>query len=149
MKALVVYDSVYGNTEKIAKSIGGAITGDVKVLRAREASPFELKSLDLLIVGSPTYGGRPTPPMKDFLNGASQAAINGVKVATFDTRMTTRAVKIFGYAAGRLAKSLQGKGGTLVAPPEAFYVVDREGPLKDGETERAAQWGGKLQSGAG
>ncbi|MBN1863133.1 MAG: flavodoxin family protein [Dehalococcoidales bacterium] len=140
MKALVVYDSVYGNTEKIAKSIGGAITGDVKVLRAREASPFELKSLDLLIVGSPTYGGRPTPPMKDFLNGASQAAINGVKVATFDTRMTTRAVKIFGYAAGRIAGNLKKKGAIIVASPEGFFVTGSEGPLKEGELERAAGW---------
>jgi flavodoxin I len=140
MKALVVYDSVYGNTEKIAKSIGGAITGDVKVLRAREASPFELKSLDLLIVGSPTYGGRPTPPMKDFLNGASQAAINGVKVATFDTRMTTRAVKIFGYAAGRIAGNLKKKGAIIVASPEGFFVTGSEGPLKEGEQERAAGW---------
>lgn len=62
MKALIVYDSMYGNTEKIAKSIGGAITGDVKVLRISEVIPSELESLDFLIVGSPTQGGRPPTP---------------------------------------------------------------------------------------
>jgi len=68
MKALIVYDSVYGNTEKIARSIGSAITGDVKVLRAAEVNPSELESVDLLIVGSPTHGGRQTPAIQDFLN---------------------------------------------------------------------------------
>ena len=58
MKALIVYDSVYGNTEKIAKAIGGAITGEVRVLRVDESNSAELESIDLLIVGSPTQGGR-------------------------------------------------------------------------------------------
>lgn len=66
MKALIIYDSVYGNTEKIARAIAGAMTPSdgVKVLRAGEADPLELESIDLLIVGSPTHGGRPTPAIQ-------------------------------------------------------------------------------------
>ena len=60
MKTLIVYDSAYGNTEKIAKAIGDAITGEAKVLRVSEVNPSEFKTFDLLIVGSRTYGGRPT-----------------------------------------------------------------------------------------
>jgi flavodoxin len=60
MAALVIYDSMYGNTEKIAKAIGGAIAGDVKIILAGEASPSQLESVDLLIVGSPTQGFRAT-----------------------------------------------------------------------------------------
>jgi len=56
MKVLIVYDSVYGNTEKVAKAIGDAITGEVKVLRVGELNSSELKTFDLLIVGSPTQG---------------------------------------------------------------------------------------------
>ena len=67
MKVLIVYDSAYGNTEKVARAIGGVITGEVKVLRPGEVNPSELQSLDLLIVGSPTQGGRPTPAIQDFL----------------------------------------------------------------------------------
>jgi len=107
MKALIVYDSVYGNTEKIAKAIGGAITGEVKVLRMGEVNSSELKTLDLLIVGSPTQGGRPTPAIQDFLNKVSESDIKGISVATFDTRFSTRFVGIFGYAAGRIADSLK------------------------------------------
>ena len=140
MKVLIVYDSVYGNTEKIAKAIGDAITGEVKVLRVGELNSSELKTFDLLIVGSPTQGGRPTPAIQDFLNKISETAIRGINVAAFDTRFSTRLVGIFGYAAARIADSLKRNGGTLVATPEGFFVKGKEGPLKEGELERAARW---------
>ncbi len=140
MKALIVYDSAYGNTGEIAKSIGGAITGDVKVLRASEVNPSDLESIDLLIIGSPTYGGRPTPAMRNFLKEVSEPAIKGIKVAAFDTRISARWVRIFGYAAGKIAGHLKRKGGILVSSPEGFFVKGTKGPLKEGELERAASW---------
>src|SRR4030042_500580 len=140
MKALVIYDSLYGNTEKIAKAIGSAITGEVKVLPVGQANPAELKSLDLLIVGSPTQGGRASKPMQTFLDIIPDTSLEGIKVATFDTRMTTKFVKIFGYAAGRIADSLKSKGGNLVVSPEGFFVTSSKGPLKAGELERGAGW---------
>jgi flavodoxin len=140
MKALIVYDSVYGNTEKIARAIAEAITpsGEVKVLRASEASPSELASIELLIVGSPTHGGRPTPSVHNFLNKVPK--LHGINVAAFDTRITTKFVKVFGYAAGRIANNLKKKGGILIASPEGFFVTGGQGPLKEGELERAAGW---------
>lgn len=51
MKALVVYDSVYGNTEKIAKAIGSALAADARVLRAGEVGLSDIESIDLLVVG--------------------------------------------------------------------------------------------------
>jgi len=140
MKALVVYDSVYGNTEEIARAIGGAITGDGKVLHAGEASPSELEGVDLLIVGAPTQGGRPTPAMQGFLKRVTEPAVKGMNVSTFDTRISAKWVGIFGYAAGKIARNLTKKGGNLVLNPEPFYVKGTEGPLKEGELERAAAW---------
>jgi flavodoxin len=140
MKVLIVYDSVYGNTEKIAKAIGGAITDEVKVLRVDEANPSELKTIDLFIVGSPTQGGRPTPAIRDFLNKVPELSLKGINVAAFDTRILTKLVRVFGYAAGRIADNLKGKGGTLVASPEGFFVKGTKGPLREGELERAADW---------
>jgi flavodoxin len=140
MKALVVYDTVYGNTEKIAKAIGDAVNSEVKVLRASEANPSELKAFDLLIIGSPTHGGRPTPAIQDFIDKIPEPIIKSIKVAAFDTRLTTRFVRIFSYAALRIADSLKRNGVTLIAPPEGFFVKDKEGPLKEGELERAARW---------
>ena len=139
MKALIVYDSVHGNTEKIARAIGGAITGEVKVLRAGEVDSSELVTFDLLIVGSPTHAGRPTQPIQEFLK-APAPAFEGTKVAAFDTRFSSKLARIFGYAAGRIAGSLKRKGGTLIASSEGFFVEGTEGPLKEGEVERAAGW---------
>ena len=140
MKALVVYDSVYGNTEKIAKAIGGAIDGEVKVLRPGEVNPSDLASLDLLIVGSPTQGGRATGAVKEFLSKIPANTLKNVSVATFDTRLSTRLARLFGYADGRIADILKDNGGRLVASPEGFIVKGQKGPLKEGELERAALW---------
>lgn len=142
MRALVVYDSVYGNTEKIAEAIGGAITGgEVRVLREGEVGPPELENISLLVVGAPTQGGRATPAVRDFLDRVSKAEINGLDAAAFDTRVASRVAKIFGYAAGRIASSLKKKGANLVAEPEGFFVDGTKGPLTEGELERAAAWG--------
>jgi flavodoxin I len=140
MKTLVVYDSLYGNTEKIAKAIGDAVGGEVRVLSVGEAKPSELTTVDLLLVGSPTHGGRASPPMREFLDKVQARGLQGVKVAAFDTRLANKWAGIIGFAAGRIAKSLRKKGGTLVLSPEAFYVEGTEGPLKEGELERAAAW---------
>ncbi len=140
MKALIVYDSMYGNTERIAQAIGGAIADDVKVLRVGEVDPSDLESIDLLIVGSPTQGGRATQAMQDFLSRLPEPTLRGIRVAAFDTRFTSRWVRIFGYAAGRIARVLKEMGGNLVAPPEGFFVTGTEGPLREGELERAAGW---------
>jgi flavodoxin len=144
VKALIVYDSTYGNTEKIAKAIGAALTGEVKVLRAGEVNPAELNAFDLLVIGSPTYGGRPMPSVAELLNKIPESAIKGKNIAAFDTRIPTKLAKIFGYAADRIAKNLKEKGGNPVVPGEGFFVNGKEGPLKEGELERAASWANGL-----
>ncbi|MBS7616338.1 flavodoxin family protein [Candidatus Bathyarchaeota archaeon] len=146
VKVLIVYDSVYGNTEKIANAMGNAIASEAKVVHVANADPSELKKFDMLIVGSPTHGGRPTSPVQEFLNKILISNIEGIKVAAFDTRLTTGFVKIFGYAAGRIAKNLEKKGAILVAPAEGFFVKGTTGPLKDGELERAADWTNAVMS---
>jgi flavodoxin I len=142
MKVLIVYDSVYGNTEKITQAMAEAIatSGEAKLLRAGEANPPELESIELLIVGSPTHGGRPTPAVQDFLNVVAEQSLKGIKVAAFDTRATSKFAKIFGNAAGRIARHLTKKGGVLVGSPQGFLVTGTKGPLKEGELERAAAW---------
>ncbi len=140
MKVLIIYDSAYGNTEKIARSIGNSMTGDVKVLHVSDVRSSELESIDYLIIGSPTYGGRPTPAMQSFLDSISETVIKNVNLAVFDTRLMSKLVKIFGYAAIKIADNLKGKGANLIIPSEGFFVKSKEGPLKEGEEVRAASW---------
>ena len=137
MKALVVYDSTYGNTEKIARAIGDAIAA--QVLRVSEVNPTDLKGFDLVIAGSPTHGARPTPELLALL-GSLGPVIKGAGVAAFDTRHVSKWLVLFGYAAPRIARSLKRNGGTLLVPPEGFFVLGTQGPLKEGELERAAGW---------
>ena len=148
MKALIIYDSMYGNTEKITRAIADAITGDVRALRASEAIPSDLKTVDFLIVGSPTQGFRATRPVQTFIQSIATGELKGVNIAAFDTRIPESDVgkglrfimKMGGYAAPRIAQSLKKRGGNLIAPPEGFFVKDKEGPLLDGELERAGSW---------
>jgi len=138
MKALVVYDSRHGNTEKVALAVGEALGAQVR--QVGEVSPADLQGLDLLIVGSPTHGGWFTEGIKNLLEASP--ALEGVDVVAFDTRTATIWNRIlpFGYAAPRIARSLERNGGHLLAPPEGFVVLGMEGPLKEGELQRAAGW---------
>jgi flavodoxin I len=140
MKTLVIYDSLYGNTKIIAQAIGDVIPGDAKVLHVGEVDASALGAYDLLIVGAPTHGGGPSDPAKELLEKVQASALTGVKVAAFDTRHTARLLRLFGFAAPKIAKSLQKKSGTLVGAAEGFFVTGTKGPLKEGEIERAAAW---------
>jgi flavodoxin len=151
MKALVVYDSFFGNTEQIALAIGNTLSseGNIEILRVSDVKLKHLKGVDVLIAGSPTRAFRPTKPITDFLNSISRDALQGIKVAAFDTRMSmddvnsrflNMMVRLFGYAAKPIADRLEKKGGALIAPPEGFFVKDLKGPLKDNELERASAW---------
>ncbi|MCR4401639.1 MAG: flavodoxin family protein [Firmicutes bacterium] len=154
-RTLIVFDSVFGNTEQVARAMGKAIgsPADTETLRASEVRPEHLNGLRLLIVGSPTRAFRPTKPVTDFLDSIPPGGLKGVKVAAFDTRISAAdvrsrflnvMVRLFGYAAKPIADRLEKKGGALAAPPEGFFVKDSEGPLKDGELERAAAWAKSL-----
>lgn len=142
MKVLVVYDSVYGNTERVARAIAAAVTGDstVNLSRAADTTPADLVSRDLLIVGSPTVGGRHTPGMQALIGRITDGSLTGKVVATFDTRMEIFVARVFGYAAIRIRDALAAKGARIVGDPEGFVVTGREGPLKTGELDRVAGW---------
>ena len=140
MKALVIYDSLYGNTKTIAQAIGDALPGEVEVLHVDDVNVPSLASYGLLIAGAPTHGARPSPDMRGFLDQIQAPALEGVNVAGFDTRLTNRLILFFGTAAPKIVTALKKKGGTLVGTPEGFFVTGGEGPLKEGEIARAAAW---------
>jgi flavodoxin I len=155
MKILVVYDSYFGNTEKVAQAIVGALGDDAAVKRPGDVEIGELSELDVLIVGSPTRAFRPSDAIKDFLKKIPSGGLKGVKVAAFDTRIAKEdtgnpvlrfMIGVFGYAAKPIGDKLARKGGELVGEPGGFVVLDTEGPLKEGELERAAAWAGSLVS---
>jgi flavodoxin len=149
MNTVIIFDSLFGNTEKIAHAIGKGISGNVKVIPAEKANFSVLKGINLLIAGSPTHGGKPSPEMQKFLNSIPQRALNNVYIATFDTRFYYQdhgiglklLMNILKFAAARIEKQLVKKEGTSVIKPEGFFVEGKEGPLMQGELKRATAWG--------
>jgi len=148
---MVVFDSAYGNTEKIARAIGEALGSrlDVEIHRVSDIRPESVVGSELLLVGSPTQGFRPTKPVAEFLKRLRVSGLAGTRVAAFDTRFKAQEirsgalrllVRTGGFAAERIAAQLKKAGGNLIVSPEGFFVEDTEGPLKPGELERAAEW---------
>jgi flavodoxin I len=153
VKALIIYDSFFGNTEQIAQAIGRGLgsSEEIQTLRVGMVNTEQLTGVELLIVGSPTRGFRPSPAISKLLKGIPKYGLKGILVAAFDTRFTEEEIKssakilpfmvnIFGYAAEPIAEQLEKKGGELIVPAEGFYVRGTEGPLLEGELSRAEEW---------
>ena len=143
MRALVAYDSTWGNTEKIAHAIAAGIGNGTKALRVGTAPAAGYEKMDLLVLGSPILGGRPSDAMQRYIKDIPESTARKLTVATFDTRLIMKFAKIFGYAAIRMAEQLKEKGCRLIST-DGFFVKGRSGPLANGELERAAEWGAKL-----
>ncbi len=151
MNILIIYDSTFGNTQKVAQKIGDSLSAEahVQMLQVAEVKPEHFTGIDVLIVGSPTRGFSPTPAIKKMLANIPAHKLDGIKILTFDTRILakdvdspvlTPMVRLFGYAAKPIADRLEKKGGNLLTSPEGFIVEGTEGPIKAGELDRAAQW---------
>lgn len=149
MNALVVYDSVFGNTERIARAMAAALGEGTSAQNVSAVTLADLTGIDILFVGSPTRSFKPTPAITSFLASLPAGALKGIRAAAFDTRIPLESiknpvfrliVKMGGYADKIIAKSLAAKGATLAIPSGGFIVLESEGPLKEGERDRAAAW---------
>lgn len=141
MKTLVVYDSLYGNTETIARAIAEAIPAEVQVRRVGQVSANDWDAVDLLILGSPTHGALPTEAVQGLMERIGPPAREGARAATFDTRLTWWFLERWGFAAPKMAEALAEKGWALIGEPGGFFVRGlKKGPLKRGEATRAAAW---------
>jgi flavodoxin len=114
-----------------------------------EADPTGFENYDLVIIGAPTQSAGPSPKTKNLLQNIDRSIIRGKPIAAFDTRLTESAfdkkwlsklVFAMGFAAPKIARDLRKKGARVIGTPGDFYVTGSEGPLKDGEIERAAAW---------
>mgnify|MGYP001204057811 FL=1 len=156
-KTLIIYDSYFGNTKKIAETVEGRLKGilDPSLMQINEFSMNMLNDIQILIAGSPTRGFKPTEAYLNLFKKIPEHALAGIQIAVFDTRIDPADIHsiIFrfivqrgGYAAPKIVKELTNKGGQLILPPEGFFVEKSEGPLKEGEETRAAAWSEKIIS---
>lgn len=151
MKSLIVFDSVFGNTEQVARHVGTILaeTGESTVVRIPDYSPDMLRGTELLLLGSPTRAFKPTPAMTALIRSLPASTLKGLKIGVFDTRIALEDISVqfirffqkrSGGGAAVMAKHLARKGITCISEPEGFCVLESEGPLKDGELDRATEW---------
>jgi flavodoxin len=140
MNTLVIYDSLSGNTKIIAEAIASAIPDQVTLVHVGEVDPSQIGTQDLLIIGAPTHGGNASDPVKELLENLPTPGEDSAKVAAFDTRMPNWWLKPFGFAGPKITSNLEKKGWQVLVPGEGFIVSGGEGPLMDGEEQRARTW---------
>ncbi|NUT34378.1 MAG: flavodoxin family protein [Hamadaea sp.] len=164
MSALVVYESMFGNTRAVAQAVadGLAAAGEVTICEVSAAPPDLPETVDLLVLGGPTHAhglSRPqsreaakkeTPQhlvsngigIREWLAALPKPAPS-VRVAAFDTRFA-KPRWITGSAAATITKLARRAGLSVPTEPESFFVDHTLGPLQDGETARARRWGASL-----
>ncbi|SDS16060.1 flavodoxin family protein [Agrococcus carbonis] len=161
MRALVVYESLWGNTEQVARAIADRLRrtmGSEAV--TTDAAPTNVDGFDLVLAGGPTHAfsmsrpstrqnavdqhGAPHAPgrgVREWL-GALERAPRGTLAATFDTRVDKP--RLPGSAARAAKQELRSLGFEILAKQQTFRVHDYAGPLVDGELARAADWADEL-----
>lgn len=162
MRMLVIYESMFGNARTIAEAIADGATpfGMVEAVEVSQAPLVIGEEFDLVIAGGPTHAfgmsqkstrseaaKKSDRPLVSRENGIREwletVTVDGhIQAAAFDTSVSKpRWLGFIGSAAGKIEKRLKRLGFTLIAPAGNFYVVDVLGPLKEGEIQRARDWG--------
>jgi hypothetical protein len=168
MKAVVIYESLWGSTAAVAKAIAAGIGPDARAMSTAEATPEAIAGADLLVAGAPVHsmsiptdqtrewartgslgpGGAPPdlshPKMRSWLGELPKG---GGCSAAFDTRVQAW----YGRgAASSIDKALKDAGYRPLAKPRGFYVTGHpvkpttSGTLREGEEEQARLWGAEL-----
>jgi len=164
MRAVVVYESMYGNSRAIAEAIATGLDEafDVHVLPVAAIDDAALRDVDLVIAGGPTHvhtmsrartraaaaeaaakpgSGLTLEPdacgvgLREWVDSARPLP---VRAGAFDTRVAGPAW-LTGRASKRVARRLRRRGARLVAPPESFFVT-KANVLRAGELDRARVW---------
>jgi flavorubredoxin len=161
MKAIVVYESLWGNTAAVARAIAEGLGEGARALPTTEATPEVVAESDLVVAGSPVFGfSLPTEKMRENIRRDPQGGpapdlshpslrswLDGLapgegRAAAFETRIwwSPRG------ATSTIEKKLRAAGYTLVDEAHRFVVTDKFGPLRPGELEKARDWGASLAS---
>lgn len=146
MSALVVYYSKFGNTKRVAEAIAETLqsAGSVRVMCADQLTASDISNIDLLVMGTPTHVANLPKQVRPILEALPKRVLEGVRFAAFDTSYKMNWLVELFTAAKPLNQKLRKLGGKQLVRPKTFYVVGRQGPLYEGEIERAKTWAGTI-----
>lgn len=150
MNIIVIYDSLYGNTDKIAQYIAEKLKTNHKVIidKINENTIQKIKGAELIIIGSPTHGFNASQNILKLIKSLNDEMLKDKKVALFDTRTIPADIPKFfrfmiqkaGYAAPKLHHFFQTKGCNVISVPLGIDVHGKEGPIVDGEMKKVENW---------
>lgn len=145
-KAIVIYESKYGNTKQIAEAIAEGVleqTGaEAVVCHRKRVDPGQLSEFDGVVIGSPNHIGTATYGIRRFINALGKADLDGRLVTVFDTYINGDA----GKAVSKMEKRLADRAPSLetVSPGLSVRVDGIRGPVSDGEVSRSRTFGAML-----
>jgi len=140
-RAIIVYDTKFGNTEKIAKALAEGMKKEgvnVDCLKIDQVDVSKLGEYDMLAIGGPTHKLGLSEPMKDFLQKLENVNLSGKKAIAFDTKLKSR---FAGSAGKRIEKKLKKLGMSIVKSHVSAVVNGREGPIEEGAEKTFSQIG--------
>lgn len=146
MKAIVIYDTQFGNTETIAKALASGMTEQkvgVDCIKVDNVQIGTLQKYDLLAIGGPTHGFGMSSPMKAFMKKLQHVDLRDKKAFAFDTKNRSR---FWGSAAKGIEKRLKKFGMNIVMPCASGIVNGLKGPLQDGTEAKFKKMGIELVS---
>ena len=106
----------------------------------------DLKDVDLVVMGTPTHNMNLPEAVRPVFEQLPKRILRGMPVAAFDTSYKMSAFLSRFTASKKLARKLRKLGGKRIVPPETFHVVARQGPLYEGELERAQDWASSIMA---
>ncbi len=145
MKALVIYDSLFGNTEKVARALASGLKErgvDVDCVKAAEVDVGGLRAYDMLVIGGPTHKRGLSETMKAFTERLSDVDVTDIKGFAFDTKQEPRLLT--GSAGKRIEQKMKQRRMRVVKPHVSAIVLGREGPIAEGTEAQFTQIGIEL-----
>jgi flavodoxin len=142
MSSLVIYFSKFGNTKLVAETIGEVLkgAGGVRIKNSDELAVADFDGVDLVVMGSPTHKMNLPEAVRPLFDKLPRQLLKGKLFAAFDTSYKMSWWLNQFTASKRLSPKLRKLGGKGIIPPQIFHVMEREGPLYDGELEHAKEW---------
>ena len=128
MKAVIIYDTQFGNTKRVAEAIARILNANL--FAVSEVQFDQLQDYELFIFGSPIHAWNMSAGMKELMKNLRGTSFAGKKAVAFDTKINSR---FAGSATQKIEKQLRNLGFTLAMPGVSFLVQGREGPLVEGE----------------
>jgi len=147
MKGIVVYDTSYGNTKKIAETIAETLKEsgiEVDLFDVKHVKKLSAKDYNFLVLGSPTRFGTMSFAIRGFLGKAKSEEWINKPFAAFDTENPENVEKKQGSAAEKIAEKLIEKKMNQLLPALKALVFEMKGPLKEGEIERTKEYARSL-----